>query len=668
MTVSTTDSVIEYVSGGPAFPIPYRFLQNSDILAVLVKQDGSSETLVLGSQYTLSGAGAQNGGTLTSAYAAGFLSTPGASLAISRDMSPVQPTDLRNQGRFLAETHETVFDRLTMLIQQGFTAIRRALLRPLGKNYYDAEGRLIKNVGDGSADLDAVNIRTMRSYVDAAIAGVVGGFGWFLQSGVGAIYRTFQSKMRDTVSVKDFGALGDGVTDDTAAFLAAIASGHSQLYVPSGTYLVNGSLLVSKRVFSVYGAGVGSTIMVFNPSATAVLWDYIKDTTNKDVFTLRDMTIVTETAGIATPVRISGEIRADALQVNGANDASVIENVSVLSNTGYWQRGLHIRNTGGNHTTNLKVENNTIAQSTPGNSGILIETTDSRVALIRAIHATDTYVLRAHRSVEVRSFSNARPIESVYFNGGEFVGCDTGLYGSGAISAMDISALHFDVINRCVDTSLCLTSVARFTSCDFRKGSNGGAMSNGYMIAHDFGELVTYSGCTFSGINHLSPSALNGAFLFTNALTGTGLNRSTIAGCAFRNLNHVYSTTPALSSVSTAANTYAVIAATVHLDSPSDNSITKQESIVVDSFMQALGTSGDERVSRAIPGEIFYPSAYPIVLVNIETDTGTDNVKIEYMFSESSGTNMVFRVRGNTTARSVRIGFAAMPASYILGI
>lgn len=235
MTVSTIDNVIEYVSGGPAFPIPYRFLQNSDIEAVLVRQSGVSETLVLGTQYTLTGAGSQSGGTLTSAYAAGVLATPGATLTISRVMDAVQPTDLRNQGHFLAETHETVFDRLTMLIQQAFGILRRALLMPIGKNYYDAKGRLIKNLGDGQADQDAVNIRTMRDYVDAAIAGVVGGFGWFIQSGAGAVYRTFQSKMRDVVSVKDFGATGNGVTDDTTAFLLA----GKGAYVPEGTYVVD---------------------------------------------------------------------------------------------------------------------------------------------------------------------------------------------------------------------------------------------------------------------------------------------------------------------------------------------------------------------------------------------------------------------------------------------
>jgi hypothetical protein len=65
--------------------------------------------------------------------------------------------------------------------------------------------------------------------------------GGFTQSGTGAIQRTVENKLKDTVSVKDFGAVGDGVADDTAAFQAAINSGASCIQGSSGDiYLING--------------------------------------------------------------------------------------------------------------------------------------------------------------------------------------------------------------------------------------------------------------------------------------------------------------------------------------------------------------------------------------------------------------------------------------------
>jgi hypothetical protein len=83
----------------------------------------------------------------------------------------------------------------------------------------------------------------------------------YVPAGTGAVTTTVQAKLRQTVSVKDFGAVGDGTTDDTAAIQAAVASlpsGGGTVLIPSTAsyYKITSPILDSgKRVKFVLEGG-----------------------------------------------------------------------------------------------------------------------------------------------------------------------------------------------------------------------------------------------------------------------------------------------------------------------------------------------------------------------------------------------------------------------------
>lgn len=68
-------------------------------------------------------------------------------------------------------------------------------------------------------------------------------------AGTGAVTTTVQAKLQQTISVKDFGAVGDGVTDDTVAIQAALNSGAKIVnFVSTGTYKISSDISVPANV------------------------------------------------------------------------------------------------------------------------------------------------------------------------------------------------------------------------------------------------------------------------------------------------------------------------------------------------------------------------------------------------------------------------------------
>jgi hypothetical protein len=200
MTVSSTTSKASYSGNGTttAFTVPFYFLEAADVQVIL--RSGTTETVqTLTTNYTVAGAGVTSGGTVTMLVAPAV----GTTLTILRNIEATQETDLVPNDRLPAETLETALDKATMLIQQLDEEAGRSLKFPAS----DAAM---------SAQIPAATARASKFLTFDASGNPVASIGTdattdiFTQSGAGAVSRSVNDKLRDVVSVKDFGAVNTG--------------------------------------------------------------------------------------------------------------------------------------------------------------------------------------------------------------------------------------------------------------------------------------------------------------------------------------------------------------------------------------------------------------------------------------------------------------------------
>lgn len=381
MTVSSAVSKSGPYAGagttGP-FTVGFRFLDAAHLRVVVTDANSVDTTLVLNTDYAVSGVGADTGSvTLVSPLVVG------SKLTIVRNVPATQEADYVQNDAFPAESHETALDKLTMLVQQldeesdrsikvgvadapltplpgptarantviGFDAAGNVVTLPLPSSIGNgdripytlvagvdfiagtstqvalprapgAPGNLVVNfdgvpqefgewsvsglivtftqaipsyvteiwgyIGttlsveippDGSVTTEKIvdNAVTTTKIPDDAItrpklvdgiivdalvdpaAGIQATKLSFLQAGTGAIARTVQARMRDHLNVRDFGAVGDGVTDDSTAIQNTINAldnaGVGEIYFPPGTYRTTFQLSVTNKKVLLRGAG-----------------------------------------------------------------------------------------------------------------------------------------------------------------------------------------------------------------------------------------------------------------------------------------------------------------------------------------------------------------------------------------------------------------------------
>ncbi len=90
--------------------------------------------------------------------------------------------------------------------------------------------------------------------------------------------RTTKGNLNLRINVKDYGAVGDGSTDDTTAITAAVTAipaNFGILYFPAGSYLFNPTTaglntLASKTNLTIYGDGIGNSVILSNTAGQTI--------------------------------------------------------------------------------------------------------------------------------------------------------------------------------------------------------------------------------------------------------------------------------------------------------------------------------------------------------------------------------------------------------------
>ncbi len=247
--------IVRYLADGSetVYSYPFPIFASEDLSVYL---NGAPQI----SGFDIAGAGQTAGGSVT------FDTAPaeGVIITLARELEIERVSDFLEGGDFSAASLNNELDFLVAAVQQ----VERENDVMLRYSDHEAPANVIlplkaqranKALGfDGSGNPIAIEV----------IGGGGSGTGDFTASGTGAVTRPVADKLADMISVKDFGAVGDGLTNDTLAFQQALAA-HDSVFVPTGTYLVSNTISIGVRK-TLIGAGQKSVIKAQNNSFNTI--------------------------------------------------------------------------------------------------------------------------------------------------------------------------------------------------------------------------------------------------------------------------------------------------------------------------------------------------------------------------------------------------------------
>lgn len=149
------------------------------------------------------------------------------------------------------------------------------------------------------------------------------------QNITGAVLRTQRDKNMDVLSIKDFGAKGDGVTDDAAAINLALSGGNRKVIFPDGNYLIKSYLRVYKN--TTIDMSKGCTILNDNQTAEFVFVNGELGNNTYAAGYAGEGNIVIQGGTIDNGIRAGKTLATKAIAIGHATNVT-IRNVTFLNN------------------------------------------------------------------------------------------------------------------------------------------------------------------------------------------------------------------------------------------------------------------------------------------------------------------------------------------------
>ena len=297
------------------------------------------------------------------------------------------------------------------------------------------------------------------------------------QGGTGAQERTVKSKLQETVSVKDFGASGDGVADDTAAIQAALDAAANLgvddkgalVHFPSGKYKITSTINYPMGKFvSITGDGKPSMI-VWDGSASGTMFLMDNFTGDEKKIFIENIQLKADAADTVIGFEInrtSGQAVVNvsfrhilfntmgvALQASNECDQIVFENNYILS---YQTHGIKLLN---GTCNNWFIQNNhfrsgianSVALSSEGSVNIVFtNNTVQSGAAIRVVDLTDCDRVELNNIYAEATGSHATKYTAFKLTDSSFVNFEnigtTGAFGDTGVPLVDMNNVDSAVI------------------------------------------------------------------------------------------------------------------------------------------------------------------------------------------------------------------------------